>query len=493
MTRRDQCVSRTNLSKQAGALRLSLLVALGLSPLSCGGSTLTGGEGGSGGFTAQGGGVGYAGAAAVSDVASLCSGAVSPITKLAACDNGLIHRPEAIACDPRHAAGQGGAAGAGGNNGMAGMAGAAVPSSCTSNADCSMLNWGWCKLMEGGPGGESACFAGCLEDSDCSSGGLCRCDPETPAGKCVYGNCHVDSDCGPNSVCAQVEASCGPLTFQCSHGADECRTKADCPVDAACSPSPVGRLFCKPDPTVCGRPFLVQDAPRVAEVASRTDWLDESLTPNLSALSPTQRAELAAHWARLGQMEHASIAAFARFNLQLLSLGAPAELVEACNRALADETTHTRLCFALASRYAGTKLGPARLEIQHCFEDNSLKSVMRLVLNEGCIGETVAALEALNGADSATDPVVRRVLQRIAHDEQTHAELAFKFMQWALLQCSPELREELAAEAENRLSSYEPNAESNARASASHHVVRPLLAAIFSFSALPSAPAPRPV
>jgi len=57
------------------------------------------------------------------------------------------------------------------------------------------------------------------------------------------------------------------------------------------------------------------------------------------------------------QLEHASIAAFARFSLQLLSLGAPAGLIDDCTRALGDETAHARLCFQLASAYAGRAIG----------------------------------------------------------------------------------------------------------------------------------------
>jgi hypothetical protein len=157
-------------------------------------------------------------------------------------------------------------------------------------------------------------------------------------------------------------------------------------------------------------------------------------------------------------MEHASIAAFARFNLQLLSLGAPGELIEACNRALVDETAHTRLCFALASEYGGTTLGPARLDIAHCFEDNSLQAIVNLVLREGCLGETVAALEALEAATLATDPAVKSALSRIARDEQTHAELAFKFLAWALTQSSVEARAQLALEARQALADFEAEA-----------------------------------
>ena len=51
---------------------------------------------------------------------------------------------------------------------------------------------------------------------------------------------------------------------------------------------------------------------------------------------------------------------------------------------------------------------------------------------EGCLGETSAALEALEAADSAADPVVVAAYSQIARDEQRHAELAFRFVRWAL-------------------------------------------------------------
>jgi hypothetical protein len=140
----------------------------------------------------------------------------------------------------------------------------------------------------------------------------------------------------------------------------------------------------------------------------------------------------AEHWARLGQMEHASIAAFARFSLQLLSLGAPAELVEECTRALADETVHARLCFQLASAYAGAAVGPGPLDVTGSLASAGLLDVVELVIQEGCLGETVAALEASESAAAAVDPVLAQVYARIATDEQRHAALAFRFLRWAL-------------------------------------------------------------
>jgi len=231
------------------------------------------------------------------------------------------------------------------------------------------------------------------------------------------------------------------------------------------------------------------------------DWLDAMLAPNPSGLTPVQRAQLAAHWARLGQMEHASIAAFARFNLQLLSLGAPSDLVEACNRALADETAHARACFAFASAYGGTAIGPVRLDIEHCCEDTSLLAIAKLALREGCLGKTVASLEALAAAEVARDPAVKQALTKIARDELNHAELAFEFLRWALALSPATVRHELAREAAQQLADFESaarnqeNSGSNDRLAAHgmitgaalraihlaaiRDVTRPLLAALF--------------
>jgi len=252
---------------------------------------------------------------------------------------------------------------------------------------------------------------------------------------------------------------------------------------------------------VCGRPFLVANQERLAPVETRADWLDATLSPDVSDLTPLERAKLAAHWAHLGQMEHASIAAFARFNLQLLSLGAPSDLLEACNRALADETAHARACFALASAYGAAAVGPARLDIEHCFEDTSLVGVAKLVLREGCVGETVASLEAVAAAEVAQDPAVKRTLARIARDELRHAELAFQFLRWALSVASVEERHELACEAAQQLADFESEARHREpmrtddrlaahglvggdalraiHLAAVHDVSRPLLAALF--------------
>jgi len=185
----------------------------------------------------------------------------------------------------------------------------------------------------------------------------------------------------------------------------------------------------------CGRPFLVEASARVATVVSSHAWSSDGVAPpSVVHLSAGERARLAEQWTHMGQMEHASIAAFARFSLQLLALGAPPDLVDACTRALADETAHTKLCFAFASTYAGRPLGPGPLDIAHSLDVTALCDVVDLVIAEGCFGETSAALQALEAADSAEDPAVVAAYTLIASDEQRHAELAFRFVRWALEQ-----------------------------------------------------------
>jgi hypothetical protein len=98
--------------------------------------------------------------------------------------------------------------------------------------------------------------------------------------------------------------------------------------------------------------------------------------------------------------------------------------------AIADETEHTRLAFGLASAYAGRHIGPDALPIDGALDAADLPAILETVIREGCIGETVAAVEAAEALAHATDPAVRQVLERIAQDETNHAELAWRFVRW---------------------------------------------------------------
>jgi hypothetical protein len=158
---------------------------------------------------------------------------------------------------------------------------------------------------------------------------------------------------------------------------------------------------------------------------------------------------IGSEWLQDARMEHASIASFARFTLDLLAYGAPAELVEAAQRAALDEVEHARACFGLAARYSALDRGPAPLSAAGVQVAASLWDAALAAFREGCVAETVAALQARASLERARDPEVLRALTRIADDEARHAELAWRFVAWAMQRLgapfSAELSRQLAA------------------------------------------------
>jgi hypothetical protein len=186
----------------------------------------------------------------------------------------------------------------------------------------------------------------------------------------------------------------------------------------------------------CGRALLVAGEQRVAPAASRADWL-EPVDVSLAGLSESDRRELAERWLQDALLEHASIASFARFTLDLLAFGVPSELVEGAQLAMADEIAHAKVSFAIASAYAGRRLGPGPLAVDGVQPSSNLAEAAAAAVSEGCVSETIAALTASQRAEATSDPVVRAALERIASDEAGHAELAWRFVQWALASGGP--------------------------------------------------------
>jgi hypothetical protein len=184
------------------------------------------------------------------------------------------------------------------------------------------------------------------------------------------------------------------------------------------------------------RPFLVGSALRSARSQVRDDWSAARLQQEdeiaANALDPGTARELARSWLADGLEEHASIAAFARFTMMMLSVAAPPELVAASQRASLDEIAHARDCFALARRYGARDAGPGALDVHDALSPMSLADLAALTAEEGCVGETLGAALAAEQLAVAVDPEVRRILARIVRDEARHAELAWRFVAWAI-------------------------------------------------------------
>ncbi len=124
--------------------------------------------------------------------------------------------------------------------------------------------------------------------------------------------------------------------------------------------------------------------------------------------------------------------------------GAPAALISAATRAMADEIAHARAATGIACAIDGQPRGYGPLEVTGSLEDASPAALLRDTLIEGCIGETIASAIAHASSEECTEPTIRSALARICADEQRHALLAWRTVRW-LLDTHPELRAEAVA------------------------------------------------
>lgn len=231
------------------------------------------------------------------------------------------------------------------------------------------------------------------------------------------------SGCGIYASSPTPETSCGPISVN----------QADC-----CYAIDLDFNIC-----AVGRPFIVDGMVRQAACAAREGWMNaqvsETLAQVVETIDETQRALVAGHWANAGCAEHASIASFSKFLMELLHLGAPRELVEGATRAIRDEIEHAAACFGIASAYAGRALGPLEVNIQDSLaQSTSAEHILLAVIEEGCIGESLAAVQAQMEASYAYHPTIKAQLEKIHYDELEHALLAWRFVGWMLAQ-RPEL------------------------------------------------------
>lgn len=307
------------------------------------------------------------------------------------------------------------------------------PGSCEYDSDCEG-ELEYCRVGSAMGLALAYCVSGCLTDSDCSEGQICACG-SGPVGSCVAAECQSDADCAMDMRCSSWKTYNGcstTLTYSCQTEDDSCLSHLYCSGDEECRVED-GKRACHPQEITCqeGRPFLIAGQLRRAPVQGRSDW-QENLRVAVGHLDEPSRSAVGAHFLRAAQMEHASIAAFARFSLQLLSLGAPASLIESTTRAMEDETRHARLCFGMASVYLGREVGPGPLSIEGALSDQSLENIVRTAIIEGCVGETLAALELARAAEIAQEEGVAHMLADISSDEARHAELAFRFVAWVI-------------------------------------------------------------
>ena len=194
--------------------------------------------------------------------------------------------------------------------------------------------------------------------------------------------------------------------------------------------------------TVEGRPLRVRGKIVSAPAADGEGWSASGVEPDLSSLSPAGRMALADSWTETARFEHASIPAFSRLSLTLVSLGAPARLVEGAHRAALEEIEHARLAFALAGAYAGERVAPGALpELRKspAVTAGSLAELAYESLIDGCLNEGFSAAVAAAASERTRDPAARAAWAALARDEASHAGLAWEILQWCLDRGEPDL------------------------------------------------------
>ncbi len=183
-----------------------------------------------------------------------------------------------------------------------------------------------------------------------------------------------------------------------------------------------------------GRPLNIDGGVRMAPVCESSEWTRE-VPGDVSGLSDEQKEILVDGWLKAAREEHASVASFARFTMELMALGAPPELLASATRAQADEISHARSSFAIASKIAGIDYGPGPLDIHGALpEETTIEDVLVQTIFEGCVNETLAAAEADWLAERCQVSSIQKVQKQISQDEARHAGLGWKTVRWILRQ-----------------------------------------------------------
>ena len=194
-----------------------------------------------------------------------------------------------------------------------------------------------------------------------------------------------------------------------------------------------------------GRPLRINGKQIHADLTKGSNWT-RGEKPDVSHLDAATRDALEALWLHDAQKEHASVPAFSRISWLLVSVGAPAELLEWSHRAAIEEIEHTQLCFALAQGYSNSgcsytvKPMPKLLSGGLDLKENPLIVLAKESLSDGCQLEDYNADVAAACAEACEERVTRNVLKQIALEERSHAEFSWRILEWTLNQSPIQVR-----------------------------------------------------
>ena len=194
---------------------------------------------------------------------------------------------------------------------------------------------------------------------------------------------------------------------------------------------------------VIGRPLMQNGSATVASVRlaeqEKNPWsqrfLEFQKPIEIQNLSKEQREVAGTFYLTTALYEHASIASFQKFSLDLMRFGAPPHLLDLAQQATRDEIRHAQLAFSIAEEILEKTVQPSQLDYTPIL-CSDIKELARTTLQEGAIGETLAVLLAGEQLRVTKDPHIKAFLQTVVEDESKHAELAWETLRWCLEQDS---------------------------------------------------------
>jgi len=214
-----------------------------------------------------------------------------------------------------------------------------------------------------------------------------------------------------------------------------------------------------------GRPYSTDKGFLLAPVLSSPSieiTMNSAVRSNVSdtifdrILSEEQRTKVAQYWAKVAMMEHASVASFSRFSLELMSVGASPELLAGAHQAALDEVRHTQISLGIAKQFGSTTFAPGSFPISSKadFAFGDMEKIAGAAALEGCIEETLAADTVLYQADHMGDSNHKALLHSVAFDEAAHAAFAWRAVQW-MASTSPEVHDAVSTVFSARARRYE--------------------------------------
>ena len=168
---------------------------------------------------------------------------------------------------------------------------------------------------------------------------------------------------------------------------------------------------------------------------------------------------LPAFLAHCAALEAASVLAFTQLADRLLAWAAPAELVDRCRQAAADEATHAELLADLAARGGATLQPGTHPELPVDLATAALDNAV-----EGCVHEAWSALTCAVTARDADTPELRAIYGRLAADEREHAQLAWDLHTWFMGQVSASQHASIRAAQQAAIANLPRLADAQARA-----------------------------